>query len=64
MTLDEFFNPHDINHVMAYRHLEETGSWPKGFLPEEVYNSMGPTWHVELVGMMAQAWLKHMEETP
>lgn len=63
-TLGEFFDPYNPEHLAAYRHLEKTGAWPEGFLSEDIYLAMHPSWNVELVGLMAQAWLKHMEENP
>ena len=61
MTMYEFFDPYDPNHIAAYRQLERNGSWPAGFLPDNL--EMGSLWHVEIVGKMAQAWLKKMEQS-
>lgn len=60
MTIVEFFDPHNIVHVRAYRHLEKTGSWPEGFLPEP--DCEWPLlWHAGLASKLAHAWLDSIE---
>ncbi len=54
---DEFFDAHNPEHRAAYRHLEKTGSWPDGFIPDEL--EMGPTWHVIAIARLGQAWLAY-----
>ena len=61
MTLPEFFDPYDPNHIAAYRYLESTGSWPVGFLPYEI--EIGSCWQMEILAKMAEAWLKKMEQS-
>jgi len=31
MTLSEFFDPYNIEHLKSFKHLEETGTWPNEF---------------------------------
>jgi len=59
MTLKEFFNPYSVEHLKAYRHLEKTGMWPVGFVPEDV--DIEPHWQVALTDKMAHAWIEHAE---
>ena len=35
MTLLDWFDPDNIEHLKAYKHLQETGIWPEGFIPED-----------------------------
>lgn len=56
-TIVDFFDPHDINHVAAWKALEETGAWPQGFIPEGTVMSEG--WHRSLSYKMADAWVEH-----
>jgi hypothetical protein len=56
MTITEFFNPHNVDHMVAYDHVMATGRWPEGFIPEgTVFSSV---WQVELLGKMAYAWIE------
>ena len=70
MNIVEFFNPHSIEHIRAYRVLSETGTWPEGFIPEkigmefahlrisEITLKMAETWS-EITLKMAEAWIDH-----
>lgn len=33
----DWFNPFNVDHLRAYKILQDTGAWPKGFLPDFVY---------------------------
>lgn len=57
MNITEFFDPHDPKHIKAYRHLEETGYWPKGFVPAET--EMLANWQIALVAKMANCWVEY-----
>ncbi len=51
-----------IEHIKAYRHLQITGVWPKGFIPEEV-DSYNVGWHILIAGKMANEWIiRKLEE--
>lgn len=56
-SFGDFFNAHNPEHRAAYRHLEDAGYWPEGFIPDDV--DMGPTWHVIALAKLAQAWLEY-----
>lgn len=34
MTILDWFEVENIEHLKAYRHLQDTGSWPKDFIPK------------------------------
>ena len=59
MTLHEWFDPYDYEHIRAYRQLEQHGFWPEGFIPDHI--EIGRLWQVELTAKMAEAWLNAME---
>jgi hypothetical protein len=59
ITIVDFFNPYDLEHLKAYRHLEKTGFWPENFYPEGVEWSL--IWQAALTAKMTQAWLEAME---
>ncbi len=58
MTIVEFFNVRDIDHLKAWRHLEETGVWPVGFIPENA--KFPPTWNAMINAKMARAYVEDM----
>lgn len=62
MTITEWFDPYNKDHVRAYRHLEKNGAWPVGFVPDDVTVRGDGLWNLELVGKMAQAWLTAVEQ--
>lgn len=57
----EWFDPHNIEHCKAYRHLQLTDEWPEGF---ELHNVVvnGGYWQIELMAKMTKAWIDHMTE--
>ena len=59
MTILEFFDPCNLDHLKAYRHLERTGCWPAGFVPEDI--TFPNCWQISLVGIMASKWLSACE---
>jgi galactitol-specific phosphotransferase system IIB component len=60
VTIVDFFDPYNIHHLVAYRHLEKTGFWPEDFYPENVEWPM--IWQAALTAKMTEAWLKLAEE--
>jgi hypothetical protein len=61
MNIVEFFDPYNIEHIRAYRHLQEQGMWPVGFIPENVKKSPVPSgWTILMVNKIADAWIDHM----
>jgi hypothetical protein len=55
---NDFFDPYNVDHMEAYGHLKEHGSWPEGFLPENV--EIDPLWIMKTHGLMAEAWYKYI----
>jgi hypothetical protein len=52
----DYFDIYNADHLKAYQHLEKTGSWPEGFLPENI--KFPPFWQINLSIKMALAWIK------
>ena len=52
----EWFDIRDKNHLKAYNHLCERGSWPKGFIPSNVV--CDNVWQVSIAAKMAHAYIK------
>jgi len=61
VNFDDWFDPYNMEHVSAYRHLERNGTWPEGFIPDDVEVRSDGLWNIIIVGKMAQAWLSTME---
>jgi len=55
MKIDEFFNPLDIDHLHAYKHLQLKGSWPANFIPEDL--EFTSNWQMTLQSKMADLWV-------
>jgi hypothetical protein len=60
MNIVDWFDPHNIEHINAYKHLESVGHWPKGFIPKDIIiNSM---WPMQIREKMCDAWMNYMCE--
>lgn len=59
MKIDEFFDAYNAEHIRAYIHLQETGRWPEGFIPEGT--EFFPTWQVSLLNKMADCWIEQVK---
>jgi hypothetical protein len=57
LKIQDWFDPYDIDHVIAYKHLTQEGIWPAGFVPGYVTFNSG--WVVAILGKLADAWVKH-----
>jgi|GEM_PF-3411962 hypothetical protein len=60
MKISDFFNPQSLEHMMAYKHLQEKGFWPEGFIPERM--EFEPAWQIILQGKMAEEYMKQLEK--
>jgi len=60
MTIYEWFDPYNVDHIEAYHHLEANGSWPFAFIPEDVELRSDGLWRIEIQAKMADAWMSHM----
>ena len=61
ISIGDWFHPEDIDHIKAYRHLQETGFWPKGFIPDNI--DFPPGWHYLLASIMAEKWVESVLDT-
>ena len=58
MKIEDLFDAHNLNHLAAYRHLQNTGQWPKDFIPKETeFSSM---WNILILSKLANAWLDYI----
>jgi hypothetical protein len=60
MDFIDFFDIHNIDHLIAYKYLTENGTWPKGFIPENC--DLSPTWMFQIAEKMAVAYVKEAVE--
>jgi hypothetical protein len=52
----EFFDPANIDHLLAFNYLNTNGCWPEDFIPENC--KMGGNWYVGIIEKMALALTK------
>jgi hypothetical protein len=57
INIVDFFDPYNIKHIKAYKTMNETGVWPKGFIPNHIV--FGQMWLPSLCMKMADAWIDH-----
>lgn len=55
MKIQDWFDPNNIEHLKAYRHLEEEGFWQAGFIPNYITFDVG--WQISILSKLANAWL-------
>ena len=55
MDIAEWFDIKYIKHLEAYRHLQNTGMWPEGFIPKGVV--LKPTWQTDLMAAFTNAYI-------
>jgi hypothetical protein len=58
MKFTEWFNPHSLQHIEAYKYLCDNGMWPKGFIPDDVKMDNG--WWTTINFAMAELWVKQV----
>ena len=56
--ITDWFDVNDINHLTAYEHLDNHGTWPDSFIPD--YVVMTRNWQLELLSKLASAWVRKM----
>ncbi len=56
MRIEKFFDPRNIEHIKAYKELQDTGAWPKGFIPEGT--EFGPGWQALLAFRIADLYMR------
>ena len=57
IKIADWFDPHEREHLEAWSHLQNTGLWPKGFVPDSV--EIGPLWIIEIATKIADCWVSH-----
>lgn len=58
ISIDEWFDPLNKDHIAAYQHLSDTGTWPPEFLPDDIF--FPHSWQILLLNKLADAWVKYM----
>jgi len=56
-TFCEWFDPNNIEHIKAYSHLQKTGVWPIGFIPDSI--NMDTGWQVILFQKITDEWINY-----
>ncbi len=56
MNLTNYFDVTDITHIKAYIHLQNHGTWPRGFIPVEC--ELDPTWVYQVAEKLASAYVE------
>ena len=56
MFIWDWFDIKNKEHLKAYRHLQDTGMWPRDFLPEGL--KLGHGWQIILKGIMAAEYVR------
>ncbi len=56
MYLNDWFDVTNLIHLKAYKHLMDKGTWPKGFIPDNVERPSG--WQVALMNKLSNAFIE------
>lgn len=57
LTITDFFDPHNLDHIKAYSVLMDSGIWPNGFISEDTVFPSG--WQCFLALKMTDAWMEY-----
>lgn len=52
----KWFDPSNIEHLKAYKHLQDTGCWPEGFRPKDL--EMPANWQFLLISKIAEYFVR------
>ena len=55
MDFIDWFDVDNMDHLKAAKHLMVIGSWPEGFIPDNVI--MDPGWYMTMAVGMANAYI-------
>jgi hypothetical protein len=55
-NFNDFFDVHNIEHLLAYKHLSMTGVWPKDFVPDDC--EISHLWISHIQSRMADAYVE------
>jgi len=56
MRIEKFFDPENIEHIKAYRNLQNKGVWPEDFIPTET--EFGPGWQALIAFKIAHLYVE------
>ena len=57
MSILDFFDVHNVDHLKAWRELSRSGVWPEGFIPEDT--TFPHMWMFLLMSRMSDAWVEN-----
>jgi len=57
--LKDWFNPMEFDHILAYKHIRDTGTIPTHIVPSNT--QIGPQSFGLMTEKMARYWIFHME---
>ena len=60
MSILEFFDVYNYDHLQAFKALSASGAWPIGFIPNGT--TFTPQWQIALIAWMAEAWVVHNDK--
>jgi len=55
MNIVDLFDPKDLDHLRAYNHLKNHGTWPIGFIPEDT--QFDAVWQILLLAKIANEYI-------
>jgi hypothetical protein len=55
-NITDFFDPHNKDHIEAWKHLCKTGCWPENFLPEDIV--IDYLWQYQVTSKLASEYVK------
>ena len=58
VSIVEWFDVDNKEHVDAYYHLLNEGSWPVGFIPDNIHRL--PMWQLDIANKLANRWVEYM----
>jgi hypothetical protein len=56
MSIVDFFDVHNTEHIKAYKVLMQTGRWPYGFAPEGT--EFPPAWQIAIANKLANTYIE------
>lgn len=58
MTIVDFFNPNDIEHVKAFNFFQKNSRWPESFVvPDHDINFYPSQWNIDILKKISEYWL-------
>lgn len=55
-AVNNWFNIHSIEHLLAYKEMSRTGVWPQGFIPKGIV--FPPNWSLAIASRMASQYVE------